>query len=366
MSLSNPNSFFSSPFLSQRDYSLVIPDVHGSVLSLNETVFSTQKFAFEEGINFNDIIFLGDFVDRGRYSMEVIEKVLDLRRSYNVVTLMGNHEALMLRALVTKDFNNFYAWIFNGGFKTLVSLAKYICPRFEKLLHEMSKKFSTGFKVSCKDSFFDFFIENFSEFISMFDEILADRKIKSFLSHLQLTHFEDGNLFIHGGIDVNFIESRSFSVENWLTEMNLEFSNALKMALNGDFTLFNYYDTASKSSGGSQNASPFWYRNKDFKRLNQVELIITEDYFKVAGVQRLIVGHSIVDEVKRFQFPLDTSVWFTDVGMSEAYSTFFEQGGILIPKRLSSTKSKVFESEVFYIDSFGFYSSLSNVVALES
>ncbi|MBI95966.1 hypothetical protein CL656_02355 [bacterium] len=366
MSLSIPNSVFPSALSNKKDYSLVIPDVHGSVLSLNETLFNTEKFVFEEGFNLNDIIFLGDFVDRGRYSMEVIEQVLDLRRNYNVITLMGNHEAIMLRALVTKDFNNIFAWIFNGGFKTLVSLAKHICPLFESLLLEMSKIFKTGFKRSHKDSFFDFFVQNYSDFVSMFDEILADPKIISFLSHLQLSHYEDGNLFIHGGIDSNFIESRSFTVENWLEEMSLEFSNALQMALDGDFTLFNSYDTVSKSSGGTQKASPFWFRNKDFTGLSQVELLITEDYFKVAGIDRLIVGHCVVDEIKRFKFPGGTSVWFTDVGMSEAYSTFFEQGGILIPKKLSSTKSKVFESEVYYIDSFGFYSSLTNVVALES
>lgn len=366
MSLSIPNSVFPSALSNKKDYSLVIPDVHGSVLSLNETIFNTEKFVFEEGINLTDIIFLGDFVDRGGYSMEVLEKVLDLRRNYNVVTLMGNHEAIMLRALVTKDFKNIYNWIFNGGFKTLVSFAKHICPRFESLLVNMNKIFKTGFKLSHKDIFFNFFVENYSEFVSMLDEILADPKIVSFLSYLQLTHFEDGNLFLHGGIDSNFIESRSFCVENWLEEMNQEFSSALQMVLDGDFTLFDSYDTVSKSSGGKQKASPFWFRNKDFTGLSQVELLITEDYFKVAGIDRLIVGHSIVDEVKRFKFPQGTSVWFTDVGMSEAYSTFFEQGGILIPKRLSSTKSKVFESEVYYIDSFGFYSSLSNVIALEA
>ena len=45
------------------------------------------------------VVFLGDYVDRGPDSKQVIDTVLELREQCKVVTLKGNHEALFLSFL---------------------------------------------------------------------------------------------------------------------------------------------------------------------------------------------------------------------------------------------------------------------------
>lgn len=69
-----------------------------------------------------NLIFLGDYIDRGGNSKLVIEKL----RSYftdnpsqnNKVALMGNHEQMCIYA---HNFSLFEEWIENGGDKTLES-----------------------------------------------------------------------------------------------------------------------------------------------------------------------------------------------------------------------------------------------------
>jgi len=353
------------PVKVQTEVSVVIPDIHGSKDALDSSLDTVSSFVSENNLLISDLIFLGDYIDRGVDSYEVLESLNELKNRYQVVTLMGNHEAIMLRALITKDFSDFTMWILNGGLKTFKSFVINIAPEFMNLVTKMEKIFRRGFKSSSREEFFDFFTDNFAAISTVFEIILNSAVFTNLIEGMKLTHFSDGNLYVHGGIDVNFIESREYNVSSWLEELNSEFSIALDNALNGDFALFNNFDTASKFSGGTQNASPFWFRRKDFNALDDVELLITEDYLAVAGVERMIVGHSVVDEVRRFVFPSGISVWFTDVGMSSHYDTFFEEGGLIVPKTLENTKTKSFEDESYFLDSFGFVSNLSNVVALE-
>ncbi len=67
------------------------------------------------------VVFVGDYVDRGPSSRDVIELVLDLTRSGpEVVCLKGNHEDMMLSFL---GFPGRYgdSFLFNGGAATLDS-----------------------------------------------------------------------------------------------------------------------------------------------------------------------------------------------------------------------------------------------------
>jgi serine/threonine protein phosphatase 1 len=65
------------------------------------------------------LLFLGDYVDRGPASREVVDRIMALRATYTVVTLRGNHEDALLRFLddpaVGPD------WVEHGGAQTLLS-----------------------------------------------------------------------------------------------------------------------------------------------------------------------------------------------------------------------------------------------------
>nr|MBF0221278.1 serine/threonine protein phosphatase [Desulfobulbaceae bacterium] len=65
------------------------------------------------------IVFLGDYIDRGPQSREVVDTVLNIRAEYpHTITLMGNHERMLLdyiAAVKQKAFLHF------GGLQTLES-----------------------------------------------------------------------------------------------------------------------------------------------------------------------------------------------------------------------------------------------------
>lgn len=68
------------------------------------------------------IIFLGDYINRGPASREVIDYLLDLRNKTNhIVFLMGNHEKMFLDYL---DRVSPFLFILNGGQKTIDAYSK--------------------------------------------------------------------------------------------------------------------------------------------------------------------------------------------------------------------------------------------------
>lgn len=107
----------------------VIADVHGcfhTLKALVEDVLSPSK---------EDLLyFLGDYIDRGAKSKDVIDYIRDLKQNgYNVVALMGNHEESMIQAILEDRqkkskfslFKKSYPikdrWFEYGGKETLTS-----------------------------------------------------------------------------------------------------------------------------------------------------------------------------------------------------------------------------------------------------
>lgn len=93
-----------------------IGDVHGCLTAL-KTVFEAS------GISSDDkVIFLGDYVDRGPHSAEVIDWILE-RKNENIVTLRGNHEVMMMEFCRQTAPSNPHTenWLRYGGAETLAS-----------------------------------------------------------------------------------------------------------------------------------------------------------------------------------------------------------------------------------------------------
>lgn len=78
-------------------------DIHGCLRSL-DTILAQLPLTAED-----HLIFLGDYIDRGADSKGVIDRVLELKREYQVTCLMGNHEEKMLLSRVY-DFE-YSEWI---------------------------------------------------------------------------------------------------------------------------------------------------------------------------------------------------------------------------------------------------------------
>lgn len=88
----------------------VIPDVHGQIKTLGALV---EKLL--QGISFSSLdyfdrprfLFLGDLVDKGFSSLDVIDNVHDLAKHFPVYVIKGNHEAKFLKMPTLKDGDNF-------------------------------------------------------------------------------------------------------------------------------------------------------------------------------------------------------------------------------------------------------------------
>lgn len=66
------------------------------------------------------LIILGDLIDRGPSSKEVLDTIfLLLDSGFKITTILGNHEQMMLNAFENSDEN--LLWLKNGGKKTLSS-----------------------------------------------------------------------------------------------------------------------------------------------------------------------------------------------------------------------------------------------------
>ena len=92
-----------------------IGDVHGCAtelkLLLNKLPLDSES----------TVVFLGDYVDRGNESKDVIQTVIDLSKEYNVVALAGNHELMFLDFLREPSSAKGGLFIYNGGASTLAS-----------------------------------------------------------------------------------------------------------------------------------------------------------------------------------------------------------------------------------------------------
>ncbi len=65
------------------------------------------------------IVTLGDYVNRGPDSKGVIDTLIDLRQVCNLVSILGNHDKLMLSARDAEWANS--AFLYQGGSETLAS-----------------------------------------------------------------------------------------------------------------------------------------------------------------------------------------------------------------------------------------------------
>ena len=65
------------------------------------------------------VIFLGDYIDRGPESAQVIDTLLAGEREEGWICLSGNHEALLIAALEGRS--SWRRWLFNGGVEALAS-----------------------------------------------------------------------------------------------------------------------------------------------------------------------------------------------------------------------------------------------------
>jgi len=93
---------------------IAIGDIHGLAMTLDRLLAQLPAGGA--------LVFLGDYIDRGPSTRDVIDRLLALETERACVFLRGNHEAMALAAL-DGDERMGMAWDMNGGLPTLRSYA---------------------------------------------------------------------------------------------------------------------------------------------------------------------------------------------------------------------------------------------------
>jgi serine/threonine protein phosphatase 1 len=197
---------------------LVIGDIHGSLTALK---------ALGEFVDFSPddvIITLGDYIDRGPDSKGVIDYLIELKESHEVVTLMGNHEAMMEKARHTEQER--YFWLLNGGEATLdsfrVANLDHIEPSYWSFINSCERFYETGNHIIAHGG-----LEPETDLEEQSDRDLFWRRISETESHKSGKTLVCGHTPQRNGMPLVLdhaicIDTFAFGPGGWLTCLDIE------------------------------------------------------------------------------------------------------------------------------------------------
>jgi serine/threonine protein phosphatase 1 len=144
-----------------------VGDIHGMDRLLSRLLPAIEDDADAHGASAT-VVFLGDAVNRGPDTRQVLDRLIagPTRAGDKWIVLRGNHEQIMLKALLKNDMAAFQRWLKIGGGKTISSYGG-------------NGRHDTPEKVA----------------------ELIDPAHLEFLAALPLFHVEDDLLFVHAGVD---------------------------------------------------------------------------------------------------------------------------------------------------------------------
>ncbi|HKN18378.1 MAG TPA: metallophosphoesterase family protein [Dissulfurispiraceae bacterium] len=117
---------------------IAVGDIHGCFDLLKTLIERVIRFSPDEDM----LIFMGDYIDRGKKSKEVVRYLSSLKEKLpdNVILLKGNHEDLAYNALTAPaPGKEMIFWRLNGGAETVISFSgiknsrEYLIPFIESL-----------------------------------------------------------------------------------------------------------------------------------------------------------------------------------------------------------------------------------------
>lgn len=101
----------------KKNRTFVVGDIHGCLDQLRRLM---EKIDWDPGMD--SLIFVGDYIDRGENSKEVVDFILDLMdESPCIECLMGNHESMFLQYISGRDKDLYFM---NGGLSTIRSYSR--------------------------------------------------------------------------------------------------------------------------------------------------------------------------------------------------------------------------------------------------
>ncbi len=129
-----------------------VGDIHGRADLLSSLFETIDRDLSDRPVPRALHVFLGDYVDRGPHSLQVVASILARRERHEVVALKGNHDIFPL--LFLRDPASFADWRLLGGAQTLISYGLRPALGMERTeLGQLSAEFSEALPAAHTDFF---------------------------------------------------------------------------------------------------------------------------------------------------------------------------------------------------------------------
>jgi serine/threonine protein phosphatase 1 len=96
---------------------LAIGDIHGCQIAFDTLL---KHLAITPA---DTVVVLGDVIDRGPGTRQVIDRLIELRNQCRLIFLLGNHEEMFLDSLTVEEVRE--PWMGFGGLETLISYGEH-------------------------------------------------------------------------------------------------------------------------------------------------------------------------------------------------------------------------------------------------
>ncbi len=186
---------------------IAIGDIHGQRTRLSELMSSIDDYRKQKPAKEEHIVFLGDFVDRGPHSAQIIEYLSKRAKKaknakHSEFFLHGNHEELLLEALDHAGTRHDLWWR-NGGMQTVESYLKFQKVEYQENL-------------------------NTEEKFNLFREHFPKRHLK-FMHKLKDMHQVGPLVFVHAGIRMDTpLNEQKYQDMRWIRDPFLHWEGERK------------------------------------------------------------------------------------------------------------------------------------------
>lgn len=168
---------------------IVISDIHGCLDAFDQLL---DTVSFNSTID--QLILLGDYVDRGPNSRNVVERVMGLVESHHAIALRGNHDQRLVDLVRNGNPSVQSKFLEHGGIQTLMSYCGWI-------------------KGEVTD---EILLQATSEITATYEHHIH------FLSSLPLYYEDDHHIYVHAGLNPRYA--------NWKEQPDHDF-----MYIKGEF-----------------------------------------------------------------------------------------------------------------------------------
>ncbi len=279
-----------------------VPDLHGSMVKFRDSISKIPS-------NTDEIVFLGDYMDRGADSIKVVGEIMRMKAERpGTITLMGNHDLIFIMAM-TGDDNEFERWVEQGGIDVLKELGHQIPDGLEEGVERARRAYGHGAGLYKMDK------KNARQFAALQQAVLQDANLIEIAEwmkrNLDLYHIgRNGVAYLHAGfpmdefcnITLRYADEEGIAYEKLAALARIE--EDMKSALyrrDPAASVLQFLSNGRLSPDGrtrehNDRTSPLWVRYADRKGEHSPDLFDImqgreEKVMEQIGLAAEVVGH---------------------------------------------------------------------------